>query len=53
MGRPGIGAMALSAADIALWDLKAQLLGCPVAGLIGRVRDDVPVYGTLDPEAAC
>jgi L-alanine-DL-glutamate epimerase-like enolase superfamily enzyme len=46
VGRPGIGAMALSAADIALWDLKARLLGCPVAGLIGRVRDDVPVYGS-------
>jgi len=30
-GRPGIGAMALSAADIALWDLKARLLGRPVA----------------------
>jgi L-alanine-DL-glutamate epimerase-like enolase superfamily enzyme len=46
VGRPGIGAMALSAADIALWDLKARLLSCPVAGLIGRTRDDVPVYGS-------
>ena len=46
VGRPGIGAMALSAADIALWDLKARLLGCAVAGLIGRARDDVPVYGS-------
>ena len=46
VGRPGLGAMALSAADIALWDLKARLLGCPVAGLIGRARDDVPVYGS-------
>ena len=46
VGRPGIGAMALSAADIALWDLKARLLGCPVAGLIGRARADVPVYGS-------
>jgi L-alanine-DL-glutamate epimerase-like enolase superfamily enzyme len=46
VGRPGIGAMALSAADIALWDLKARLLGCPVAGLLGRARDDVPVYGS-------
>jgi len=45
-GRPGIGAMALSAADIALWDLKARLLGCPVAALIGRARDEVPVYGS-------
>ncbi len=46
VGRPGLGAMALSAADIALWDLKARLLGCPVAGLIGRARHDVPVYGS-------
>ena len=46
VGRPGIGAMALSAADIALWDLKARLLGSPVAALIGRAREDVPVYGS-------
>jgi L-alanine-DL-glutamate epimerase-like enolase superfamily enzyme len=46
VGRPGIGATALSAADIALWDLKARLLGCPVAGLIGRAHDGVPVYGS-------
>jgi L-alanine-DL-glutamate epimerase-like enolase superfamily enzyme len=46
VGRPGIGAMALSAADIALWDLKARLLGCAVATLIGRARDEVPVYGS-------
>ena len=46
VGRPGIGAMALSAADIALWDLKARLLGCAVAGLIGRAREDVPIYGS-------
>lgn len=46
VGRPGIGAMALSAADIALWDLKARLLGVSVAALIGRTRDDVPIYGS-------
>ncbi len=31
IGRAGIAAMAISAVDIALWDLKARLLGCPVA----------------------
>jgi L-alanine-DL-glutamate epimerase-like enolase superfamily enzyme len=46
VGRPGIGAMALSAADIALWDLKARLLGCAVTTLLGRAREDVPVYGS-------
>ena len=30
VGRPGIAATAISAADIALWDLKARLLGCAV-----------------------
>src|SRR6266498_4001274 len=28
IGRAGIAAMAISAVDIALWDLKARLLGC-------------------------
>ena len=46
VGRPGIGAMALSAADIALWDLKARLLGCAVPTLLGRTREKVPVYGS-------
>ena len=46
VGRPGIAAMAISAVDIALWDLKARLLGVPLSGLLGRARDDVPVYGS-------
>jgi L-alanine-DL-glutamate epimerase-like enolase superfamily enzyme len=46
VGRPGIGATALSAADIALWDLKGKLLGRAVADLAGRARADVPVYGS-------
>jgi L-alanine-DL-glutamate epimerase-like enolase superfamily enzyme len=45
-GRPGIAAMAISAVDIALWDLKARLLGVALSGLLGRARDDVPVYGS-------
>jgi L-alanine-DL-glutamate epimerase-like enolase superfamily enzyme len=32
--------------DVALWDLKARLLGVSVAGLLGRVRQHVPVYGS-------
>ena len=46
VGRPGIAAMAISAVDIALWDLKARLLGVPLSGLLGRAREDVPVYGS-------
>ncbi|MGO4456473.1 enolase C-terminal domain-like protein [Streptomyces sp. M-16] len=45
-GRPGIGGYALSAVDIALWDLKARLLGLPLVDLLGRARDAVPVYGS-------
>src|SRR5512138_897953 len=36
IGRPGIAATAISAVDIALWDLKARLLGCALADLAGR-----------------
>jgi L-alanine-DL-glutamate epimerase-like enolase superfamily enzyme len=46
IGRAGVGAMALSAADIALWDLKARLLGLPVASLLGRAQPSVRVYGS-------
>jgi L-alanine-DL-glutamate epimerase-like enolase superfamily enzyme len=46
IGRPGIAATAISAVDIALWDLKARLLGCSVVQLLGQARDRVPVYGS-------
>ena len=46
IGRPGIAAMAISAVDIALWDLKARLLGCSLARLLGQARDGVPIYGS-------
>jgi L-alanine-DL-glutamate epimerase-like enolase superfamily enzyme len=45
-GRPGVGAMAVSAVDVALWDLKAKLLGVCLADLLGRFHDAVPVYGS-------
>jgi L-alanine-DL-glutamate epimerase-like enolase superfamily enzyme len=45
-GRPGLGAMALSAVDIALWDLKARLLGLPLVTLLGAAHDSVPIYGS-------
>jgi L-alanine-DL-glutamate epimerase-like enolase superfamily enzyme len=45
-GREGIGATALSAVDMALWDLKARLLQVSLAGLLGPCRDAAPVYGS-------
>ena len=45
-GRSGIAAMAISAVDIAAWDLKAKLLGVPLAKLLGTVREEVPAYGS-------
>jgi L-alanine-DL-glutamate epimerase-like enolase superfamily enzyme len=46
LGRPGVAACAISAVDVALWDLKARLLDVPLAGLLGRAHDEVPVYGS-------
>jgi len=46
LGRPGIASMAISAVDVALWDLKGQLLDISLVGLLGAVRDAVPVYGS-------
>lgn len=46
LGSPGIGAMAISAVDVALWDLKAKLLQLPIVKLLGAVRASIPVYGS-------
>ncbi|KUY85523.1 mandelate racemase [Burkholderia territorii] len=46
VGRAGVAATAISALDIALWDAKAKLAGVPLAILLGRRRERVPVYGS-------
>ncbi len=46
MGRDGLAATAISAVDTAIWDLKAKILGLPLAALFGRFRDHVPIYGS-------
>jgi L-alanine-DL-glutamate epimerase-like enolase superfamily enzyme len=45
-GRGGASAMAISALDVAAWDLKAKMLGLPLAKLLGTVRSEVPAYGS-------
>jgi L-alanine-DL-glutamate epimerase-like enolase superfamily enzyme len=46
LGRPGIASMAISAADTALWDLKARVLDMPLVTLLGAVHEAAPVYGS-------
>jgi L-alanine-DL-glutamate epimerase-like enolase superfamily enzyme len=46
IGRPGIASTAISAVDIALWDLKARLAGQPLFQLLGAHRESVPIYGS-------
>ena len=46
VGVPGLGAMAISAVDTALWDAKAKFFGVPLATLLGRARQEIDVYGS-------
>lgn len=45
-GTRGLYMQALSAVDIAWWDLKARLLDLPLVTLFGQCRDTVPIYGS-------
>jgi L-alanine-DL-glutamate epimerase-like enolase superfamily enzyme len=48
-GRGGTAAMAISAVDIALWDLKGRSLGVPLWTLLGGDDPKVPCYaGGID-----
>jgi len=43
----GVEQRALSAVDVALWDLMGQSVGLPLCDLLGgRMRDRIPVYNT-------
>jgi L-alanine-DL-glutamate epimerase-like enolase superfamily enzyme len=44
--RQGVAAYALSAVDIALWDLVGKAARLPLATVWGAVTDRVPVYGS-------
>lgn len=46
LGSRGLAANAISALDVALWDLRARLLDQPLAALFGLARDSVPIYGS-------
>src|SRR5437773_10113901 len=46
LGGPGFCAMAISAVDTALWDLKARLFAVPIVTLLGQVRNEVAFYGS-------
>ena len=46
IGRQGIFSLALSAVDIALWDLKAVALNQPLYELLGAGRKAMPTYNT-------
>ncbi|MGW2129557.1 hypothetical protein [Streptomyces coelicoflavus] len=45
-GRPCFGAMALSVVDVALWDIKARLLGLPLVHILPPCHDRVPAHGS-------
>jgi L-alanine-DL-glutamate epimerase-like enolase superfamily enzyme len=44
VGRRGMTTRAISAIDIALWDLRAKVAGMPLYKLLGGYRDRVPTY---------
>lgn len=46
IGGAGVTTHALSAFDIACWDLLGKSLGVNIVDIIGRVRDVVPLYGS-------
>jgi len=44
--RRGVGMMALSGVDIALWDIAGKVAGLPLHKLLGGFEDSVPAYAS-------
>ena len=46
-GRKGVGMVAISAVDIAIWDILGKATGQPVFRLLGgRTKEKIPVYAS-------
>lgn len=46
VGRKGLSFCALSAVDIALWDLKGKITGLPLFRMLGGNKTKIPVYAS-------
>jgi L-alanine-DL-glutamate epimerase-like enolase superfamily enzyme len=46
LGREGIAAMAVSAVDVALWDLAARIGEVPLVTMLGAARKSIEAYGS-------
>jgi L-alanine-DL-glutamate epimerase-like enolase superfamily enzyme len=46
IGRQGIASMAIAAVDIALWDLRAKILGLSLSDSLGAHREEIAAYGS-------
>jgi L-rhamnonate dehydratase len=48
--RGGVGSMAVSAVELALWDLSARAIGLPLYRLLGGSTTPLPYYVTIGPD---
>ena len=46
-GRKGAALLAMSAIDIAIWDLRGKILGYPIYRLLGGTRRKIPAYASV------